>query len=54
MDKKLYIYYDHKFKCFQVVKPSKYFNGNWNDLVSAICGIDQHTKEPKCYRWVVK
>lgn len=54
MEKQLVIYYDHKFKCFQVVHPSKYFNGNWKELAESIAGIDIITREPKFYRWVVK
>lgn len=54
MDKQLIIYYDHKFKCFQVVKPCKLFNGNWRELAETIAGIDLETGQSKAYRWVVK
>ena len=53
-DKKLYIYYDHKFKCYQVVKVSKFFNGNWRELAEAVAGVDRVTGKSNAYKWIAK
>jgi hypothetical protein len=48
----LIIYYTEK--CFQVVKPSPHFDGNWRVLADAIAGIDIHTKRGKYLKYIVK
>lgn len=46
------IYFDSKFKCFQIINPGPSFNGNWRDLVDAV--TVSGTGHQNYYRWVVK
>lgn len=44
--KQVTIYFDHRMKCCQVIRPSEKFNGDWKGLVDAVT-------EGKYYRFVV-